>query len=538
MAQYYFPRPRIGGNTRPKPEPPQRDVIDKIVDGGKRLIGGFLPPAINNRIGGGGSGGYRPPISSSATRPRQPSTPSYQAPMPRMNHSFYGGGKTFTRNQNGSITVSRPDGTSNTWEVGSANHNFARKTLREAGGNWDSLKNQYNDDDNNPVTSQARPPITSLTTRPAFDQTAYLTRKAGEFNDANRKSHGLSVRPDPYLPQGAGYKEFTQLMTNLASENAERIYDREMMGSAEEAQILANNQRYEADKVRYERDKERVQQMSERQANEAWLNYLREQSSLGEMLALQGINGGATESAYLSQGNAYENSLQGIRQNTSNQLADIDTQLRQHEFEKEAQNAEIRARQEMRREEIAQQERDRALRWALEAANMAMGQERWQREFDLGLENRDYQRGIDSRDWDFKMRGYDDSRSDASWERAMAEKKFGLEQGRYDMDKKMFGLEYGLAKKKLDNYGIKKGKGSGSVGTGSLSLADTASRYIPAPLKNAPQSFRSAQQAAIAENAKRRALQVEQDYKAGRISTQEYISEKEYLDQVARNFGY
>ena len=78
---------------------------------------------------------------------------------------------------------------------------------------------------------------------------------------------------------------------------------------------------------RLENQKGDVNRAYEDNAKQAYVNYLREQHAMPELLSAQGITGGATETAQLSLQNTYQNNLTDINQALAQAIRDIDNSI-------------------------------------------------------------------------------------------------------------------------------------------------------------------------------------------------------------------
>ena len=78
---------------------------------------------------------------------------------------------------------------------------------------------------------------------------------------------------------------------------------------------------------RLESQKDDTSKVYEENARQAYINYLREQYAMPELLSAQGITGGATETAQLSLKNAYQNNLTDINQALAQAIRDIDNSI-------------------------------------------------------------------------------------------------------------------------------------------------------------------------------------------------------------------
>lgn len=517
----YMHRPQLPG----KPRNPQNPPLRGIIGGGISREPG-KPPVRHD---------YDIPEYNT---PRQSPSPPFNDNTSRevgdwKSGSYQSGGKTFERDRYNNIVIRDESGT-RTWSPGTKEFNTARRALEQAGGNWDDMK--------------AYRPRISNHGAIKYDPSDEYSHRLGQIEDGYTRSLGIGTRPDPYVKPYATVNDLVRSAGNIGSHYGSKIFERQNMDSPEELQLQANQLRRRNAVDEAEEGRRKIDQYADDASSQAYINWRRTQRNLREQNALSGINGGESESSRLAQENQYQSNLNNIMQNRNNQYADIDAQVRNLNNQYDIADAEIRARQEQMRMEIEQRERDRAIQQAMQMANMTMGQERWQKEYELGLENRNYQRGIDARDWDFKQRGYDDSRADAMWERTMAEKKFGMDQRRHDLDMRGRELELSMLQKRAANYGQPRARRSGgrSRGVSNVSLEnsyapvaiDSQEAYIPSPLNTPYKAMQDQYKAVIAHNAGERARKLEADYKAGRITTKEYTQGRQYLSQVLSNFGY
>jgi hypothetical protein len=78
---------------------------------------------------------------------------------------------------------------------------------------------------------------------------------------------------------------------------------------------------------RLEAQKANINQAADENARQAYVQYMQSQKALPQQLAIQGVSGGATETANLGLQTAYQNNVNAINQNKANRLQEIDNAI-------------------------------------------------------------------------------------------------------------------------------------------------------------------------------------------------------------------
>jgi hypothetical protein len=144
---------------------------------------------------------------------------------------------------------------------------------------------------------------------------------------------GLSM--DAYLSKygvsgGSSYKpNYGDMGDEIAYNPYEEAY-RESQRRLEEmeAQIREQNRlAVEQGTNRLNAQKANINQAADENARQAYVQYMQSQKALPQQLAIQGVSGGATETANLGLQTAYQNNVNAINQNKANRLQEIDNAI-------------------------------------------------------------------------------------------------------------------------------------------------------------------------------------------------------------------
>jgi hypothetical protein len=147
---------------------------------------------------------------------------------------------------------------------------------------------------------------------------------AGLSIDAYKAKYGVS---------GASSNSYKPNYGDMGDEIAYNPYEeayRESQRRLEEmeAQIREQNRlAVEQGTNRLNAQKANINQAADENARQAYVQYMQSQKALPQQLAIQGVSGGATETANLGLQTAYQNNVNAINQNKANRLQEIDNAI-------------------------------------------------------------------------------------------------------------------------------------------------------------------------------------------------------------------
>ena len=147
---------------------------------------------------------------------------------------------------------------------------------------------------------------------------------AGLSIDAYKAKNGVS---------GASSNSYKPNYGDMGDEIAYNPYEeayRESQRRLEEmeAQIREQNRlAVEQGTNRLNAQKANINQAADENARQAYVQYMQSQKALPQQLAIQGVSGGATETANLGLQTAYQNNVNAINQNKANRLQEIDNAI-------------------------------------------------------------------------------------------------------------------------------------------------------------------------------------------------------------------
>ena len=357
------------------------------------------------------------------------------------NGSYSANGRTFERDQYGNMIIKDRYGTK-TYAPDTAEHNLARNELAKWGGNWDAMKAYQN----------YMPEAPATWSDPHLEE---LSKLAGQYELSQTQSLGKGVRPDPYIKSDA---HFGQWMGNMGEYYGGLQFDRENMGSERDLALQANSLGKQNALLNLEAGRAKINQDYDEQETQSYIRQMQGLRNLDESLAVQGIGGGATESARLAYGNEYQAGMNQLGLGRANAITDLDRQLQSEAFRWDQQAMEIEAQNARERTAAAERGRNQAMEWAWRATQAAQ-EERWrQQQFEA-------QQAAQNREWDFRERSYAD---EIGYRDRLYDDKYYGRGFEYDVLRAELGLKQDKLAWQQASRAAKKGVG-GSGSSGGIS---------------------------------------------------------------------
>lgn len=391
------------------------------------------------------------------------------------NGSYSAGGKTFERDKNNNLIVKRPDGSVSTYAPGQSGFGKARQAMEQAGGNWDNMK-------------AYQPRISENGSSRTNDVSDYYSQVAESYQDAQTKALGLSPRPAPYVKWGATEADLANTLGNLGEYYGGLQYDRESMGSANDLALQANQLGKQNAIHNLESGRARIAQEFDERERQDYIRHQQGLRSLDESLSVQGLGGGASESARLAMGNEHQEGMNRLGLGRANALTDLDRQIQSEAFRWDQQAREIEAQNARERAAAQERGRSQAMDWAWKMAQAAE-ERRWrEKQFEAS-------QAANDREWAFKERAYNDGRSDQAYDRdfktRMYEDDFYGRGFKYDMMRDEMGLKkdkFAWQQASKAARAARSGGSKGSSGNSSSGGYDPVS--IMEPIDSVPDTGR------------------------------------------------
>ena len=198
-------------------------------------------------------------------------------------------GKEYSKDAAGNITIKRPDGTTSTVKATDAAYKSTVNAMHQDGAKNIGVSSG----------TQTPAPVQQQNNVPIYQVPQQNVDFAQMFKDAMGSSYDARQSQNDYYQQ--------------AMEQARQ----------------ANKQQVDASVAGMQANEGKINQGYEDLARQAFVQAKVGQNSLTENLAINGINGGATESAVLGIENQYQQSLAGIGQDKQNALNQLQTDIAQ-----------------------------------------------------------------------------------------------------------------------------------------------------------------------------------------------------------------